>query len=84
MNIILFIIFGALVGWVTSLVVETSIRQSIIGDIVLGVLGALAGGLIMDFFGQPAVTGFNLYSILVALIGAVLLVLIERALSRSF
>ena len=84
MNIILFIIFGALVGWITSLVVGTNIRQSIIGDIVLGVLGALAGGLIMDFFGQPGVTSFNLYSILVALIGAVVLVLIGRALSRSF
>ena len=84
MNIILFIIFGALVGWITSLVVGTNIRQSIIGDIVLGVLGALAGGLIMDFFGQPGVTGFNLYSILIALIGAVVLVLIGRALSRSF
>jgi len=62
----------------------TAGRQNIVGDIVLGVLGALAGGLVMDFFGQPGVAGFNLYSILVALIGAVVLVLIGRALSRAF
>ena len=83
MNILVFLVFGALVGWLTSVIMKTSTRQGLLGDMILGVLGALSGGLLMDFFGLPGVTGINLYSILVALIGAILLVLIGRALSKA-
>jgi uncharacterized membrane protein YeaQ/YmgE (transglycosylase-associated protein family) len=82
-NIVIFLLFGALVGWLASVVMKTNSQQGLLGDIILGTLGALAGGLIMDFFGQPGVSGFNLYSIGVALVGAVLLILVGRALSRA-
>jgi uncharacterized membrane protein YeaQ/YmgE (transglycosylase-associated protein family) len=84
MNLLVLIVFGAIVGWLTSVIMGRNAQQGIIADIILGILGALAGGLIMDFFGAPGVTGFNLYSFIVALIGAVLLVLIGRALERAF
>ena len=83
MNIILFLIFGALVGWLASVIMGKNAQQGLVGDVILGTLGALAGGLLMDFFEQPGVTGFNIYSLIVALIGSVLLILIGRALSRA-
>jgi uncharacterized membrane protein YeaQ/YmgE (transglycosylase-associated protein family) len=79
MNIILWIVFGALVGWLASLVMGTDARQGAMLNIVVGVIGALVGGLIMNFFGASGVTGFNLYSLLVALLGAIVLVGLVRA-----
>ena len=77
MGILLWIVFGALVGWVASMVMGTS--EGLVLDIVLGVVGALLGGWLMSFFGKSGVTGFNLYSFLVALLGAIVLIAIVRA-----
>jgi uncharacterized membrane protein YeaQ/YmgE (transglycosylase-associated protein family) len=52
-------------------------------DIVLGVIGSLVGGLAMNFLGAPGVTGFNLYSLGVSVLGAILLIAIGRALRPS-
>ena len=74
MGIISWVIFGALAGWVASLLVGTSRRQGCLGNIVVGVLGALLGGFLMSVLGGRAVTiGWNLRSFLVAVVGAVLL-----------
>ncbi len=77
MEIILWVVFGAIVGWVASLVMGTN--EGLVLDIILGIVGALLGGWIMHFFGQGGVTGFNLYSFLVALLGAVVLIAIVKA-----
>jgi uncharacterized membrane protein YeaQ/YmgE (transglycosylase-associated protein family) len=79
MAIILWIIFGALVGWVASLVMKTDPEQGPILNIVVGIIGAVIGGWIMNSMGQTAVTGFNIYSFLVALLGAVILIAIVKA-----
>ncbi|MGE5041908.1 MAG: GlsB/YeaQ/YmgE family stress response membrane protein [Candidatus Levyibacteriota bacterium] len=81
MGILLWIIFGALAGWLASIVMKSS--QGIFGDIILGILGAVVGGLIMSFFGQAGVTGFNVYSLLVAIIGAVVLIWLGRVFYRT-
>lgn len=81
MGIILWIIFGALVGWVASMVMGEG--GGLIWDIVVGVLGAVLGGFIMSLIGYGGVGGFNLYSFLVALLGACALIAIVRALRRS-
>lgn len=78
MGILLWIIFGGLVGWIASLILGTDAQQGIIGNIVLGILGALLGGFISSLLGIPGITGFNLYSALVALGGALLAVWIGR------
>lgn len=83
MNVIVWIIFGALVGWITSMVMGTSNRQGIFGDILLGILGALVGGFIMNLFNQPGVTGFNIYSFIVAMVGAIILVAIGKLIRRQ-
>ncbi len=80
MGIILWIVFGALVGWVASLVMKT--EQSLIWDIIVGMLGAVVGGFIMTLLGESDVNGFNLYSFIVALIGACVLIAVVRAIRK--
>lgn len=80
MGIIIWIIFGALVGWVASMVMESS--GGLLWDIVVGIVGAVIGGFIMNLFGYGDVNGFNLYSFLVALLGACVLIAILRAVRR--
>ncbi len=77
MGIIIWIVFGALVGWVASMVMGTG--GGLLSDIVIGIIGAVVGGFIMSFIGQSGVDGFNLYSFLVALLGACALIAIVRA-----
>lgn len=76
MNILAWVIFGAIVGLIASVIMKS--KQGVLMDVVLGIIGAFLGGLIMNLFGQPGVTGFNLYSFAVALIGAVILIWVGR------
>ena len=78
MGILLWIFFGAIVGWIASAVMGTS--EGLILDIVLGIVGAVLGGWLMSLLGKGGVTGFNLYSFLVALLGAVVLIAIVKAI----
>jgi uncharacterized membrane protein YeaQ/YmgE (transglycosylase-associated protein family) len=83
MGIILWIVFGALVGWIASLVMNTDAQQGGLANIIVGIVGAVLGGWIMSFFGKTGVSGFNLYSFVVALIGAIVLVGIVRAVRHA-
>lgn len=83
MGILVWIILGAVAGWIASIIMKTDASQSLLGDIMLGVIGAVVGGFIMNVFGQTGVTGFNLYSILVAVVGAVALIYLGRLLQRT-
>jgi len=78
MSILVYIIFGALVGWVASMIMGGA--NGLLIDIIVGIVGAALGGWIMDYFGKSGVTGFNIYSFLVALLGAVVLIAVVRAL----
>lgn len=78
MEILVWIVFGGIVGWIGSIIMGTNGQQGIILNIVVGVIGAVLGGYIMNFFGEGGVTGFNLYSFMVALIGAVVLLAIVK------
>ncbi len=82
MGILLWIIFGALVGWIASIIMKTDAEQGPLLNIIVGIVGAVIGGWIMSFFGQSGTTGFNLYSFIVALIGACVLIAIVRAIRR--
>lgn len=80
MNILLWIIFGAIAGWVADIVMSSS--HGLIEDVVLGIIGGFIGGFIFNWFGSPGVTGFNLYSLIVAVIGAAVLIFIGRLLHK--
>jgi len=82
MGIILWIIFGALVGWIASIIMKTNARQGAVLNIVVGIVGALLGGFIMSMLGKGGVSGFNLYSFFIALLGAVVLIWIVKAIRR--
>jgi len=73
MGILVWIIFGALAGWVASLIMGTDGQQGIILNIVVGIIGSSLGGYLMSMVGKSGVSGFNLYSFLVAVAGAVVL-----------
>ena len=80
MDILIWIIFGALVGWVASMVMGSG--GGLVSDIIVGIVGAVIGGFIMNMLGESGVGGFNLYSFLVALLGACVLIAIVRAVRQ--
>ena len=77
MSILIWIIFGAIVGWLASIV--TSSSNGLVGNILLGIVGAFIGGILMNMLGYTGVTGFDLYSVLIAILGAIVVVAIGRA-----
>ncbi len=81
MDIVIWIVFGALVGWVASMVMGSG--GGILWDIGVGIVGAVIGGFIMNSLGESGVGGFNLYSFLVALLGACILIAVMRAVRRT-
>lgn len=83
MGIILWIIFGALVGWIASIIMKTDAEQGALLNIIVGVVGSVIGGLLMSVFGERGVGGFNLYSFAVAILGAVIFIAIVKALRRT-
>lgn len=74
MGIITWILFGALAGWIASMVTGTNEDQGIFGNIGFGILGAIVGGFLMSLIGGRGVNEFSLYSLLVAIGGAIILI----------
>jgi len=82
MNILLWIIFGAIAGWIASIIMGRNRQMGAIANIVVGVVGAFLGGWLLSFFGGPGVSGFNITSLLVAIFGAVVLLFVVGLLRR--
>jgi uncharacterized membrane protein YeaQ/YmgE (transglycosylase-associated protein family) len=82
MNFILWIVLGAIAGWIASMIMKTDANQGMLSDIILGIVGAVIGGYLMNFFGQNGVDGFNFYSLFVAIIGSMVVLGIKRAFTR--
>ena len=85
-NFIVWLIAGALVGWVASVIMKTSGQQGLIIDIVVGVVGAfLAGYFLSPVFGVSTINqgNFSLPALLVSLLGAVILLFIVRLVRRA-
>lgn len=81
MNVILWVIFGALVGWLASIIMRTNEEQGALGNIVVGIAGAFIGGAMFRAFGGEGITGFNLYSLFVAILGSVVLIFLIRMIT---
>jgi uncharacterized membrane protein YeaQ/YmgE (transglycosylase-associated protein family) len=82
MGVISWIIFGALAGWIASIITGRNQRMGCIANIVVGIIGAFIGGFLMSSIGRGGVTGFNLSSFIVAVIGAVVLLLVVGLFQR--
>ena len=79
MSIIGWIVFGLIAGFIASKIVNKA-GEGLIVDILLGVVGAVVGGEVFSFFGADGVTGFNIYSMVVAVIGAVIVLVVYHAI----
>ena len=83
MNWLVWIIFGALAGWIASIVMGANKQMGAIANIIVGIIGAVIGGFLMNAFGAPGVTGFNLMSLIVAILGAVVLLFLVGLFRRA-
>jgi uncharacterized membrane protein YeaQ/YmgE (transglycosylase-associated protein family) len=81
MGIIAWLVLGLVAGFIASKLINKT-GEGLIMDIVLGIVGAFVGGWLFSHFGTAGVTGFNLWSLLVAVVGAVVVLLIYHLIFR--
>jgi uncharacterized membrane protein YeaQ/YmgE (transglycosylase-associated protein family) len=81
MSFIAWIVLGLVSGFIASKIVNHT-GSGILVDVILGVVGAVVGGFLFNMFGAHGVSGFNLWSVLVAVVGAVVVLAVYHALFR--
>jgi uncharacterized membrane protein YeaQ/YmgE (transglycosylase-associated protein family) len=81
MSIIGWLVLGLIAGFIASQIVNKA-GEGLILDLVLGIIGAFVGGFLFSLFGAEGVTGFNLYSMIVAIVGAIVVLVIYHAIIR--
>ena len=86
-NLVLWLLFGALVGWLASIVMRTDAQQGALLNIVVGIVGAFLGGLIFNLLGIGGAnindSNFSLSSLIVSFVGAVILLAIVNLFRRG-
>jgi uncharacterized membrane protein YeaQ/YmgE (transglycosylase-associated protein family) len=82
MSIISWIVLGLIAGFIGSKLVNKT-GEGLVLDIVLGIVGAVVGGWLFSLFGMHGVTGVNIYSLIVAIIGAVVVLVVYHAIRRA-
>ncbi len=80
MDLLLWLVLGALAGWIAGMIMKST--HGMVEDIVLGIIGAFVGGFMMRLLGQQGITGFNFYSLFVAVFGAVVLIFLGRLIHK--
>ncbi len=81
MSFVAWIVLGLVAGYIGSKIVNKS-GEGLIRDVLLGIVGAIIGGYLFNLFGATGVTGLNLYSLLVAVVGAVVFLIVYHAIFR--
>jgi uncharacterized membrane protein YeaQ/YmgE (transglycosylase-associated protein family) len=81
MGFLSWIVLGALAGWIGSMLVNRT-GEGVLRDILLGIVGGLVGGWIFQAVGSTGVTGFNAWSLLVAVVGSVIVLMLYHAFTR--
>ena len=81
MSYLAWIVLGLIAGFIGSKIVNKR-GEGLILDIILGVVGAIAGGWLFNMFGATGVTGLNLYSLMVAVVGAIVVLVLYHAIRR--
>lgn len=83
MGLLVWILFGGIAGWIASMVFGNNEQQGLLGNIIIGIIGAFIGGLVVNFIGGTGITGFNLYSMLVAIGGSLLTLFTVQAVMKE-
>ena len=81
MSIIAWVVLGIIAGFLGSKIVNRT-GEGLIRDLILGIVGAIVGGWIFSLFGQAGVTGLNIYSLVVAVVGAIAVLFAYHAMRR--
>jgi len=81
MSILAWLVLGLIAGFLGSKVVNKS-GEGMLLDIVLGIVGAIVGGWLFNMFGSAGVSGLNLYSLLVAVVGSIIVLVVYHAIRR--
>jgi len=81
MSFLAWIVLGALAGWIGSMIVNRA-GEGLFLDIVLGIVGGIVGGWLFSAIGSTGVTGFNFWSLFVAVIGSVIVLMLYHAIAR--
>jgi len=81
LSIIAWIVLGIIAGFIGSKIVNKR-GEGLLLDMVLGIVGAVVGGWLFNTFGMAGVTGFNLYSMLVAVLGSIVILVVYHAIFR--
>lgn len=82
MGLIAWIILGALSGWIASMIMKKNESMGALANIITGIIGAFIGGIVFNLIGGDKVTGLNLYSILVSVVGACILLWIVGKIKK--
>lgn len=82
MGFIGWIVIGGLAGWLASKFMNTDKDQGILANIVVGIIGAFIGGFVVNLLGGDGITGFNIWSFVVAVLGSVILLWILKAVRK--
>lgn len=82
MSILGWIVLGAIAGWIASIITKNNASMGLGANIIAGIVGGLVGGFVFNLIGGDGVTGFNLWSLLVAVVGAVIVLAILNAIRR--
>jgi len=82
MSILAWIVLGVVAGFIASKIVNKS-GEGLIRDLILGVIGAFVGGWIMERFGEAGVSGLNLYSLVVSVLGAIVVLVVFHTVRRA-
>ena len=83
MGIVAWLILGDFSGWIASIIMDNNASMGAIANIVTGIIGAFIGGVVFNFFGAQKVTGLNLHSVLVSIVGACILLWILNKISKK-
>ncbi|MCB8924740.1 MAG: GlsB/YeaQ/YmgE family stress response membrane protein [Ardenticatenaceae bacterium] len=83
MNIILWVILGGVAGWIASMIMKRDAQMGALANIIVGIVGAVLGGFLFNLVGLTGDTGFNLWTLFVAIVGSVVLLFLVGVLRRA-
>lgn len=83
MGIFSWIIVGGLAGWIASMLTKKNERMGVFANIIVGIMGGLVGGYVARFFGFNGMTGFNVGSLLIAILGSFIVLIVINAFTQK-